>query len=153
MSVLIRSTLMCIGSFILLFYINYKLTLILLSTVPLYILVTILFGKINKDLAKKYQDIIANSSIIAEESFGNIRTVKSFGSENKEAEFYNDTINEVYKVGKKKAFWESCYFVTTNVFTYAAMLAILWYGGSLAVNKEITTGELTAFMLYSMQLT
>ena len=84
MSVLIRSVLMCIGSFILLFYINWKLTLILLSTVPLYIIVTIVFGSINKNLAKKYQDILANSSIIAEETFGNIRTFKSFGGEDKE---------------------------------------------------------------------
>ena len=101
MSVLIRDVLICIFSFILLFYINWKLTLILLSIVPLYIIVTILFGNINKNLAKKYQDILINSSIIAEESFGNIRNFKSFGGEDKEIQFYNNTINDVYNVGKK----------------------------------------------------
>lgn len=48
---------------------------------------------------------------------------------------------------------EGLYFSCTNIFTYAAMLGILWYGGSLVLEKSLTTGQLTSFMLYAMQMT
>ena len=54
MSILIRSVLMCIGSFVLLFIICWELTLILISVIPIYTLLTIIFAGINKKLAKKY---------------------------------------------------------------------------------------------------
>lgn len=53
-SMLLRNILLLIGSFCLLFKISWKLTLVLLSIVPIYIILTILFGAMNKKLAKKY---------------------------------------------------------------------------------------------------
>jgi len=66
--------------------------------------------------------------------------VKSFATERKEIEFYNRMISEVYKIGCKKAVAEGGYFSCTNIFTYAAMLTILWYGGSLVLKNELSTG-------------
>ena len=103
------------------------------SVIPLYTIITIVFGRINKRLAKVYQDKVADTSVIAEESFGNIRTVKSFAAENKEIAFYNRMIYEVYKVGRRKCAWEAIYFALTQIFTYSGTLAILWYGGYLVL--------------------
>jgi len=52
--ILFRNILLLIGSFVLLFKISWKLTLVLLSIVPIYTILTILFGKLNKRLAKRY---------------------------------------------------------------------------------------------------
>lgn len=90
---------MYIFTFIMLFTSNWKLTLILISIVPWYTILTVIFGKTNKKLAQNYQDNTAICSIIAEECFSNIRTVKSFGCEYKEIEFFKEKNQEVYIVG------------------------------------------------------
>jgi len=112
-SILLRNILLLLGSFVLLFKISWKLTLVLLSIVPIYTILTILFGKLNKKLAKRYQDMLANNSVIAEECFSNIRTVKSFGSEYKEINLYNFYNDKIYRIGKTKAIADSSYFSMT----------------------------------------
>lgn len=54
MSVMVRSVLLMLGSFMILFQISWKLTLILIGVIPFYTLLTVIFGKINKNLAKTY---------------------------------------------------------------------------------------------------
>ena len=92
---------------------------------------------------------MADSSVIAEESFGNIRTVKSFAAEKKEIRFFNRMIGEIYTTGRKRVISESFYFSLTGIFTYFGVLAILWYGGYLVLSKELSAGQLTSFILYS----
>lgn len=96
--------------------------------------------------------MLANNGVIAEECFSNIRTVKSFGTERKEIAFYNHYNQKVYTIGKTKAYVDSGFFSITQLITYGIILVVCWYGGYLIVNDEITSGELTSFMLYAMFL-
>jgi ABC-type multidrug transport system fused ATPase/permease subunit len=51
-------------------------------------------------------------STIAEESFGNVRTVKAFSNEEEEIRKFNLGNQEVYKIGLKKVFWNAIYAFT-----------------------------------------
>jgi len=57
--------------------------------------------------------MLANNSVIAEECFSNIRTVKSFGSEQKEIDLYNSYNQKVYRIGRTKTIADSSYFSIT----------------------------------------
>ena len=54
-------------------------------------------------LRKKFQDELAASSTTAEESIGNIRTVRSFSQERKSIDNYKIDIDKSYRVGAKLA--------------------------------------------------
>ncbi len=69
----IQSLIHIIGSLIVMFYLNLKLTLILMIVVPIIILIAMKYGNIVENLRKKFQDQLAQSSAIADESISNIR--------------------------------------------------------------------------------
>ena len=60
-------------------------------------------GKFVQGLRKKFQDELAAASSTAEESIGNIRTVRSFSQEHKSMNNYKTDIDKSYKVGAKLA--------------------------------------------------
>jgi len=69
----IQSLIHIIGSLIIIFYLNWKLTLVLMIVVPIIILIAMKYGNIVENLRKKFQDQLAQSSAIADESISNIR--------------------------------------------------------------------------------
>ena len=52
-----------------------------------------------RDMTKKFQDKLADASTNAEESIGNVRTVKSFSQEKKASKLYGNDIENSYNVG------------------------------------------------------
>jgi len=117
------------GGILLLFYISWKLTLVMLSCVPVVAIGAVVYGNYVRRLAKDRQDALARASEVAEESFSNIRTgtcvnalyhahksshsrelsmvmvvvvaVRSFSKEDYESSRYSLRVNESYELGKK----------------------------------------------------
>lgn len=77
-----------IGGIIYLFVISWKLTLVMLSVVPLVAVTGRYYGTYVKSLSKKTQDALAQATEVAEESIGNVRTVRSFAKEGYQASLY-----------------------------------------------------------------
>lgn len=73
-------------------------------------------GSYVQGLQKKFQDELAAASATAEESIGNIRTVRSFSQECKAMGNYGTDINKSYKVGAKLALFSGtgCFFSSTR---------------------------------------
>jgi len=69
----IQNLIHIIGSLIVMFYLNYKLTLILMILVPIIGLIAIKYGNLIENLRKIFQDKLAESANIADESISNIR--------------------------------------------------------------------------------
>jgi ATP-binding cassette, subfamily B (MDR/TAP), member 9 len=149
-SELLRNLIACIGSFALLFSLSWKLTLITLGIVPVFAGAAVVYSRYSTKLKKIYQDIIADSSIIAEECFSNIRTVKSFSSEDVEEKHFQLKMNEAYKIGKRDSLLMGFFFSFLTFTVYAAILSVLWFGGHLVQQKELTLGQLASFIMYSL---
>ena len=80
-SMLVRYLVQIIGSLAVMFGLSWRLTLVLLSVVPPVAIGAVWYGKKVKALRKRYQDELAAASAVAEETFSNMRTVKSFANE------------------------------------------------------------------------
>jgi len=68
---------------------------------------------------------------IADESLGNIRTVKAFANEEEECEKFDILSDNVYKLGKTKAFWTGFFSMFTQLSLYGAMLLIVFVASEL----------------------
>lgn len=66
-------------------------------------LLLFLLGRFVQGLRKKFQDELAAASSTAEESIGNIRTVRSFSQERKSMSNYDTDIEKSYRSGAKLA--------------------------------------------------
>ena len=71
-------------------------------------------GRFLKGLKKTYQDELAKASSTAEESFGNILTVRSFSNENKTIVSYSKDINSSYKLWQKVVCSDWCIYGSSH---------------------------------------
>jgi len=90
---------------------------------------------------------------LATEVFGNIRVVRSFSNENLESRNYSELLDKVYKTGRKKNFFYGIMLLITTIFANVLILIILYFGGKLVIDDELTIGDLTSFVLYTITLT
>lgn len=77
-------------------------------------------GRFLKKLRKEFQDELAHASSTAEESFGNIVTVRSFSNEEKMIKYYSEDINKSYSLGKKLAFLIGTFMGGVSMFMYVS---------------------------------
>ena len=61
-------------------------------------------------------------------------------------------MNATYLVGKKKSFLYGGFMFITILLANGAILTVLWYGGEMVIDKKISTGDLTSFVLYTITL-
>lgn len=151
-SLIVKSFVTFFVSFCVLFFLNSKLTLYILIVVPPIVLSVMFFRKYFRRLSKEYQNSIADSSALAAEIFGNIRVVKSFSTEKKECEKYFEKVDFSYTVAYKKALISGFLSLVITLFAYLAVLFVLWIGGLEVLNGNMTSGELSSFILYTITL-
>ena len=100
---LIRQTIILFGGVAALSYFSVDLTLMMLGTLPVVILVAIVFGKFIKRLSKETQDEIASSNVIVQEVLTGIVNVKAFANEWYERNRYTGSIKTVRQLAMKGA--------------------------------------------------
>lgn len=150
-SQLLRAISLVIGGLAVLFSISWKLTMVMFVIIPIIGGAAFGYGKFIRTLSTKVQDALANATTVAEETFGSIRTVKTFGSEGKEGERYADRVSESYKIAKKRAWIDGAFEAAIGLIINFCLAGILYFGGYLVVKGDITAGTLTSFVLYCIQ--
>ncbi len=133
----------------LIFYLTPKLSTFMFLTVPLIVIVALIFGKFIRGLSRKTQDKLAEANIIVEESFQSIGVVKAFTNEWFEITRYSKSLKGVVDVAIRSARFRGL-FISFIIFAiFGAIVAITWYGATLVQTGGITVGELLAFVLYT----
>ena len=145
----LRQFILIIGSFILLASINMKLTLMMVSVVPLVAVAAVFFGRFIRKYSKNLQDQVADSQSIVVESLQAITVVKAFANEWYEIARYKNKISEVVKIAIKGGNYRG-YFASFIIFClFGTIVAVVWYGVTLSIKGEMTVGDLISFVLYS----
>lgn len=106
-SMFIRGSVFIIATIVILFFYSPTLTGVTIGGIIPVLLCGAFFGQKINFLQKKIQDDKAKMSSVADESFGNVRTVKSFSNELEETEKFNRWNEEVYLTSKQKTMWYS----------------------------------------------
>lgn len=151
LSSFLRALGLVIGGLAVLFSISWKLTMVMFVILPIIGATAFGYGKFIRTLSKKVQDALANATTVAEETFGSIRTVKSFGAEGKEGERYADRVSESYAIAKRRAWIDGAFESAVGLIINCCLGGILYFGGYLVIKGEITAGTLTSFVLYCLQ--
>ncbi|MFM9825885.1 ABC transporter ATP-binding protein [Flavobacterium sp.] len=145
----LRQFILIIGSFIMLASINIKLTVMMVSVVPLVGIAAVIFGRFIRKYSKKVQDQVAESQVVVEETMQGISIVKAFANEWYEIERYKAKINEVVKVAIKGGQFRGYFASFIIICLFGTIVAVVWYGVQLSISGEITVGQLFTFILYS----
>jgi len=150
LSEFIRQTSILIIGIVVLFVTNPELTLFMLATIPILVISGFFFGRFIRKISKKTQDALAEANIVVEETLQAVSTVKTFTNELFETLRYGKSLNEVVSLAIKNSLYRGG-FVSFIIFAlFGGIVLVLWYGANLVEQGEITIGELTSFIIYTM---
>lgn len=145
----LRQLILIVGGVALLATESIKLTLLMLSVVPLVAVAAVVFGRFIRKFSKSVQDQVAESQVIVEETMQGISIVKAFANEWYEIARYDGKIKEVVKLAIKGGKYRG-YFASFIIFClFGAIVAVVWFGVRLSISGEMSVGQLISFVLYS----
>ncbi|SFB81849.1 ABC transporter, permease/ATP-binding protein [Parapedobacter composti] len=147
---IIRQIILLIGGIGWLFAVSMKLTLLNLSILPILVVVAVLFGRFIRRLSRQAQDRLAESNTIIQETLQGISNVKAFVNEAYEATRYTKSLQGVVNIAVKGATYRGIFASFIIFCLFGAVVAVIWYGSSLVALGEISVGDLTTYILYSL---
>jgi ATP-binding cassette subfamily B protein len=136
-----------------LFFVSWKLTLFMLATFPITILAVMIFGRFLRKFSKVVQAKLAEASVVVDESFQSISTVKAYTNEKLEVKRYSSLIDEVVQLSIKLARYRGFFVSFFMIGLFGGVCLVIWYGGNLVLNQEIALGDLVAFLMQTMLIT
>ncbi|MFO0844347.1 MAG: ABC transporter transmembrane domain-containing protein [Gemmataceae bacterium] len=145
----LRQVIILAGSLVLILFTSLKLTGMMLATVPVLMVVAVVFGQFIRRLSKQAQDRLADSNVVVEETLQNIATVKAFANEGYEQGRYQAALNEYLKPALRGGVWEGA-FVSFIIFAlFGSIVLVLWFGATMVQGGELQADDLTRFLLYT----
>lgn len=129
-------------------YIDWKLTLVSLSTLPLLILSTYVFKEKIKVAFNEVRNAVSNLNSFVQEHITGMSIVQIFGSEKLEYERFKE-INEEHKQAHlKSVMYYSVYYPVAEVIQATGIGLLVWYGARGVLYDDTTIGVLVAFIMY-----
>ncbi|MCE7862353.1 MAG: ABC transporter ATP-binding protein [Bacteroidetes bacterium CHB5] len=133
------------------FYIDWRMALVSLSTIPLMLLATYVFKEKIKVAFNDVRNAVSNLNSFVQEHLTGMSIVQMFGSEKKEFEKFKEINKEHRDAHLRSVLYYSVYFPVAEVIAAMGIGLLVWYGAKGAINFEqtgITIGTLTAFIMF-----
>jgi ATP-binding cassette, subfamily B, multidrug efflux pump len=149
---LAASAILLIGVIVAMLLENPRLSALALAPIPFLVYVTLRFGSIVRPMFKFIQEQMGVLSTTMQESLTGIRVVKAFAREPYELQKF-DLQNEEWFGRRVKVIqaWANNWPLFTFILAVSVFL-LLWIGGPLAMNDDITVGSLFALISYVLML-
>ena len=149
---LVTESSILIGSLGMMIYLDWKLSLLTLMTIPLVGFAMKIFGRKLKRSSTVIQERVAEITSLLQESISAIRVVKSFVRESYEIKRFEEQNWRNFQAAMKNVKLSSLLTPTVEFLAAIAVTFIVWFGGYEVVNEVITAGELVAFLTYAVNL-
>lgn len=135
----------------LMFYTDWRLSLLSLSTIPLLLISTYVFKEKIKVAFNDVRNAVANLNTFVQEHITGMNIVQIFASEKKEFEKFKVINEEHRQANLRSVLYYSIYFPVAEIISAAGIGLLVWYGAKGVINFEetgITVGKLIAFIMY-----
>jgi ATP-binding cassette, subfamily B, multidrug efflux pump len=133
------------------FYEDWRLSLVSLSTIPLLLLSTYVFKEKIKVAFNDVRNAVSNLNSFVQEHITGMSIVQIFGSEKSEFEKFRKINNEHKQSNLRSVLYYSIYYPVAEIIAAAGIGLLVWYGAKGVIHAEttgITIGKLIAFIMY-----
>ena len=148
-SMALRNGLLGAGALVMLMLTSWKLTVLVLLTVPVVIVPIVLFGRRVRKLARASQDRVADLGSYVDEALHEIRTVQAYGHEETDRKLFGWRIEAAFDTARQRIRVRASLISAVIVLVFAGIGIILWIGGHDVLAGKLTGGELSAFVFYA----
>jgi len=133
---------------IFMFSIDWALTLVSLSLLPILIFATYIFKEKVKVAFNEVRTAVSNLNSFVQEHITGMNIVQIFNSEKREMEKFTEINKEHRKANIRSVMYYAVYFPVAEVIQAGGIGLIIWYGGGQIVQGTVQVGTLIAFILY-----
>lgn len=141
-----------IGAIIILLVMDWKMTLLMLTSVPITLAIMIPLGRKMAKISRGLQDETAIFTGNITQTLGEIRLMKSSAAEQNEEEKGLDGIGKLLGYGLREARIFALIGPTMYLIMMVVIVMIIAYGGMRVASGSMSTGSLVAFLLYLFQI-
>lgn len=141
-----------IGAIIILLIMDWKMTLIMLISVPITVAVMMPLGSKMAKISRGLQDETATFTGTIQQTISEVRLMKSSNAESFEETRGIQGINTLLKFGLREAKIFALVGPIMHTVIMIVIVMIIGYGGIRVANGTMTTGSLVAFLLYLFQI-
>ena len=134
-----------------LFWMNWRMALVLFSITPFIILVSIWFRRGARKTYRQVRARIAAINAFLQEHISGMSTVQLFNREEREAEKF-DTLNARHRDANiDSIFYYAVFYPVIELIETIGIALIVWYGGGKVIQGTLSVGALIAFFQYSQR--
>lgn len=148
----VTGSLTILGTMLITFSLDWKLTLLMLLVFPIDGLVTVPLGKISEVIADQSQSSLAALTGVTSESIKQIKTVKLNNAESDVLAKNTREINQLYSLSLKADRIAAVIGPLQSMLSFCLIMAVVLYGAIRVKTGSLSTGTLGAFMMYFFQI-
>jgi len=134
-----------------LFWMNWRLALVLFSITPFIILVSIWFRRGARVTYRKVRARIAAINAFLQEHISGMSTVQLFNREEREAAKFEDLNRRHRDANLESVFYYAVFYPVIELIETIGVALIVWYGGGKVIQGTLSVGALVAFFQYSQR--
>lgn len=130
------------------FYADWRLTLIILVTVPFMVFSTYVFKEYIKKSFNEVRTAVANLNSFVQEHISGMLIVQMFHAEKQELAKFNRINEEHRDANIRGIFAYSVFFPVADVIAAIGTGLVVWAASTYIVKEEMGVGTLTAFIMF-----
>jgi subfamily B ATP-binding cassette protein MsbA len=152
LTTMVRDSLTIVGLLSWLFYLNWKLTLVVLTVGPVIAIVVSAFSKRLRGAARASYKAMGDITHILEEAITGHRVVKIFGGQNYESQRFHKANEKVRNLGMKQTIAASATVPLVQVFTAIALAVVIYIALLQGSQSQTTVGGFVSFITAMLML-
>jgi ATP-binding cassette subfamily B protein len=151
---LVTNVVQAVAILIVLFTLEWRLTLVSIIIMPVFLIVTKRLANILRDIARQAMDLNARMNAMMNETLniGGAILVKLFGRQNTEVERFEQRAGQVRDIGIRRAVIGVSFFVIIGLVSAIGSALVYGLGGYLVIKDALTIGTIVAFGAYLTSL-
>ena len=141
---LLRNVLTIIGVYVIMFFLSWKLSLLLFGFVIVVFIASFIFRKVITKIWKKERQLTSDLNTFLNENLSGMKIIQIFNQEKRKEKEFNEKNNQLRKTKFNAVLAFASYRPFINFLYYSALAVTFFVGVGLA----LTAGEIVAFYLY-----
>lgn len=130
------------------FYVNWRLSLVVIITVPLLLLTTWIFKNKIKSAFTQERKKIGEMNAFIQEHLTGMQIVHIFNREKEESRKFGEINRDLQKSLLRSVFYYAVFFPVVEFISAFALALLVWYGAGNVLEGVTTRGELFAFIMF-----
>lgn len=142
-----------IGTLIFMISVNFKISLVVILITPVSFVVAGLIAKNTYAMFKKQSETLGEETAFVDEMIGDIKTVQSFGYQQKAISDFNEINNRLGGYSQKAIFYSSITNPATRFINNLVYIGVGLSGALSVISGSLSVGQLQCFLSYANQYT